>query len=78
MIFRGSLAAVFILLTFIRLYYARKAGKADEKVSVDREDKFSTTLMRWLNSLAVIATLIYLIVPQLMSWSALPMPVWFR
>jgi len=77
-IFRGGLAAVFILLTFIRLYYARKAGKAGEKVSVDREGKFGATLLRLFNSLAVIATLMYLIAPQLMRWSALPMPAWLR
>ena len=77
-IFRGSLAAVFILLTSIRLYHARKAGKAGEKVSVDREGKFGATLLRLFNSLAVIATLMYLIAPQLMRWSALPMPAWLR
>lgn len=78
MIFRGGLAAAFISLTFIRLYFARKAGKADEKVSVDRGDKFSAALLRLFNLLAAVATLIYLIAPQWMRWSALPMPVWSR
>jgi protein-S-isoprenylcysteine O-methyltransferase Ste14 len=76
--FRASLAVVFILLTSIRLYYARKAGKAGEKTSADREGKLGPALLRLLNSLAAIATLVYLIAPRLMHWSALPMPVWLR
>ncbi|MFQ6059100.1 MAG: hypothetical protein ACE5MB_09525, partial [Anaerolineae bacterium] len=67
---------MFILLTFIRLYYARKAGKTGE--SADGEDKFGAVLLRVFNSLAAIATLTYLIAPQLMRWSALPMPAWSR
>ncbi len=78
MIFRGSLAAEFILLTLIRVYYARKAGKAGEKVSVDGEGKLGAALLRLCNSLAAIATLMYLVAPQRMRWSALPMPVWLR
>lgn len=76
--FRGGLAAVFILLTFIRLYYARKAGKTAEKITADGEDKFGAALLRLFNSLAAITTLIYLIAPQLMRWSALPMLMWLR
>jgi len=76
--FRGGLAAVFILLTFIRLYYARKAGKTAEKITAEGEDKFGATLLRLFNSLAAITTLIYLIAPQLMRWSALPMLMGLR
>jgi len=77
-IFRGGLAAVFVLLTFIRVYYARKAGKTGEKTSADGEDKLGAVLLRVLNSLVAIATLVYLIVPRWMRWSALPLPAWLR
>jgi len=77
-IFRGGLAAVFILLTLIRVYYARKAGKAAENTSADGEDKFGAILLRAFNSLAAVATLAYLIAPQWMGWSALPLPAWLR
>ena len=78
MLFRGILAIEFILLTLIRLYYARKAGGTGERASADREGKFGATRLRLFNSLAAIATLTYLIAPRLMRWSALPMPVWLR
>ena len=77
-IFRSSLAAVFILLTLIRVYYARKAGEADEKTSTDGEDKLGAILLRAFNSLAAVATLVYLIAPRWMGWSALPLPAWLR
>ncbi len=77
MIFRGSLTAVFILLTLIRLYYARQAGGTGE-TGGGGESPLRAALLRWLNLLAAAATLLYLITPQLMRWSALRMPVWLR
>jgi len=76
--FRGDLAAVFILLTLIRVYYARKAGEADEKSSADGEGKSGAVLLRVSNSLAAVATLVYLVAPRWMRWSALPLPAWLR
>lgn len=76
--FRRSLAVVFILLTLIRVYYARKAGKAGEKTSADGEDRFDAVLLRGFNSLAAVAALMYLIAPRWMRWSALPLPAWLR
>ena len=78
MIFRGSLAAVFIVLTLIRLYYARQAGKTGQRAPADGESRLNAALLRLFNALAAVATLVYLVAPQWMSWSALPLPPWLR
>jgi len=73
--FRGSLAAVLVLLTVTRVHYARKAGK---RISLRKEGESGAALLRLLNSLAAIATLVYLLAPHWMRGSALPMPAWLR
>ncbi|NOZ28875.1 MAG: isoprenylcysteine carboxylmethyltransferase family protein [Chloroflexi bacterium] len=77
-IFRGILAATFVLLTIIRVYYARKAGRAGEKSSTGRANRGHMTLLRLLNSAAAVVTLVYLIAPRWLGWAALPMPIWLR
>ena len=82
--FRVILATVYILLigtTSIRnarLYYARRAGRSGEKISIKGEGKLGVTLFRLFSLMGAPAVLIYMIIPDWIRWAALPLPVWLR
>lgn len=77
-LFRVILLTVLILLLLIRNYYSRRAGEPSLSIPAGREGKLSTILVRFFSSLTLISSLVYVIVPDWMSWAALPMPVWLR
>lgn len=76
-IFRGSLAVIFALLILIRLSYSR-TGRNGEAASAKRENGTDVALLKAINALAAVATLVYLVAPRLVSRAALPLPIWLR
>jgi protein-S-isoprenylcysteine O-methyltransferase Ste14 len=72
---------LFLLLaTFVahRGYYTRKFGRGANETLKARQDGLAERIAGVLNVLALIATAIYLLAPQWLSWAALPLPLWMR
>ncbi len=74
--FRGILAAVGLSLTFIRLYYAVGAGRSAGRILMRRESRLSVAW--FFLSLATLASVIYVVDPELIGWATLPLPSWLR
>ena len=77
-LYRATLLTVLVLLLVIRSYYSRRAGEPSLSFPTGREGRLSTILLRFFSSLTGISSLVYALVPDWMSWAALPMPVWMR
>lgn len=78
LLYRVTLLIVLILLLLIRNYYSRRAGEPSLSIPTGREGNLSASLLRIFSWLMLISSLAYVIVPDWMSWAALPMPVWLR
>lgn len=77
-LYRVTLGTALILLLLIRGYYSRRAGEPSLSIPTGREGKLSTMLLRFFSGLTLISSLVYAIVPDWMSWGALPMAAWLR
>jgi protein-S-isoprenylcysteine O-methyltransferase Ste14 len=76
--FRGIFIAIFIAIVILRLYFHRKARTGRENVYSRSENKL-TAILRSLIGLSLLISIgVYIIFPQWMSWSALPLPAWLR
>jgi protein-S-isoprenylcysteine O-methyltransferase Ste14 len=76
-IFRIILPALMIAFAVHRGYYVRKHG--EERDTLKKREEGLTSRVASLLGLSGFAALIaYLIVPDRLSWAALPLPLWLR
>jgi len=77
-IYRAILITLLVTGMPISIYYRRKAAKSGEKIS-RRDEGLPILILSRLSGLSIlVALLAYLINPQWMKWSALPLPAWLR
>jgi protein-S-isoprenylcysteine O-methyltransferase Ste14 len=62
----------------ISIYHRRKANQQGEEISIAEEGSIILNLRRLFGILGWFSVLIYLINPNWMSWSLLPLPSWLR
>ena len=69
---------LILLLAFVahRVYYHRKLRPSSEQQT--RNGKPGSVPASLLGVAALVATVVYLAYPKLMSWSSVPMPAWLR
>lgn len=77
-IFRLLLLVLFIAFVAHRGYYHRKFGRSDDKTIKQGEERLSHKLANLLSIPGLIAVIIYIVYPNLMVWSSLPLPTWLR
>jgi protein-S-isoprenylcysteine O-methyltransferase Ste14 len=78
LIFRLLLLVLFVGFIAHRAYYTRKSSPSDESIVKEQEDNFVLKLMKPLSIFALLGTVIYIINPQWMAWSSLPLPISLR
>lgn len=72
------LTGLFLLLFIAhRGYYSNKLKQPDESI-IDRPDQSENPIANLLAIFALLATLVYLIKPAWMRWSAIGLPDWAR
>lgn len=77
-IFRILLPILFIGFIAHRGYYTRKFSRAGETTIKEREETWALKLANLLSLPALLATVTYIISPEWMAWSSLPLPAWLR
>lgn len=78
LVFRVMLLLLILGFVANRAYYTRKYGQPEEETVREREGKVASTAAGLLAVLALISSLIYIINPAWMAWSALALPTWLR
>ena len=78
LIFRVLLALLLVSFTLHRAYYTRKYRSEDEQTSLNEEPRPSERAAGILAVLGLIGTILYIINPNLMAWTSLPLPDWLR
>ncbi len=76
--FRPMAAIIFIIGIMIGGYYRYQAEKSGERVSWDEEGAAIMILLRLSGLVGWLSIIIYLINPDWMKWSAMPLPDWAR
>lgn len=76
--FRILLALLFAGFVAHRGYYTRKFSANDGGASQAREQGRLLALANLLSLPALLATILYVVLPQWMAWSSLPLPLWLR
>ncbi len=77
-VFRILLPILFIGFIAHRGYYTRKFSRAGESTIKEREETWALKLANLLSLPALLATALYIISPEWMAWSSLPLPAWLR
>jgi protein-S-isoprenylcysteine O-methyltransferase Ste14 len=77
-VFRVIVAALLIAFVAHRAFYTRKVQHSPELVVEQPEAQRATRIASLLAVPALLATVVYVIKPGWMSWSALPLPIWLR
>ena len=77
-IFRILLFGLFVGFIAHRSYYTRKSSPSDDSIVKQQEDNFALKLLKLLSVFALLGTIIYIINPNWMAWSSLPLPVGLR
>jgi protein-S-isoprenylcysteine O-methyltransferase Ste14 len=78
LIFRILLALLLIAFVANRAYYTRRYGQPEEETVRGRERSIASTVAGILAILALLSSLVYIVNPAWMAWSALPLPAWLR
>lgn len=76
--YRVILAVILIGFVIHRAYYTRKVQHSNESVIEQPKPGLVEQIANLLSIPALLATLINVVQPQWMSWSALPFPAWLR
>jgi len=76
--FRVTLALLLIGFVVHRGFYTRKIQHRAESILKQPKPGRTTQIANLLTLLALFSTIIYIVVPNWMSWSALPIPTWLR
>ena len=77
-VFRLTLTALLIGFVAHRAFYARQVQHPAESILKQPKAGKGTRMANLLAPPALLATLLYLLHPAWMSWSALPLPRWLR
>jgi protein-S-isoprenylcysteine O-methyltransferase Ste14 len=77
-VYRVILAALLIGFVAHRGFYTRQVQHSAESVLKQPEAGRATRIANLLAIPALLATVIYVLNPAWMSWSALPFPIWLR
>jgi protein-S-isoprenylcysteine O-methyltransferase Ste14 len=73
------LAVVLLLSTVsISIYHRHKAAQTGERISTREEGSLILNLRRLFGLAGWLGALVYLINPDWMAWSSLPLPAWLR
>ena len=79
LIFRVITIVIFLTVVAIGIYHRIKAAKPrEDKIFHSQEGILIMVLLRFFGFLTWIALLLYMINPQLMTWSMLSLPYWLR
>jgi protein-S-isoprenylcysteine O-methyltransferase Ste14 len=76
--FRIILAILFISFIVHRGYYSRRLAQPEVETVAKSDRNWLEVVASWLSLGGIIAVVIYIINPEWMAWSALPLPIWFR
>ena len=77
-VFRITLLIVLTAFVLHRAYYTRKYARPESEVSRERESSRSQKLIGFINLLALLVTVVYLIWPDRLDGFRLPFPDWLR
>lgn len=77
-VFRAIVAAILAGFVAHRAYYTRKVQHPTEAVLEQPKTGRATQIANLLALPALAATVIYIVKPAWLSWSALPLPLWLR
>ena len=77
-VFRAILAALLLGFVAHRGFYTRKVQHSAESVLEQPKPGRATQIANLLALPALLSSVIYVIAPAWMSWSALPLPLWLR
>jgi protein-S-isoprenylcysteine O-methyltransferase Ste14 len=77
-IFRLLFIAIFLASFSISVYHRHRARKQSGKIPRQAEGKIFIALRLLLALPLYLAMFVYMINPQWMAWSALPLPTWVR
>ena len=77
-VFRAILAALLVGFVAHRSFYTRKVQHSTESVLEQPKPGRATQIANLLALPALLSSVIYVIAPAWMSWSALPLPLWLR
>ena len=71
---------VLLMIAFIlhRGYYSRKYPSSEDETTDELSSSRGSTFSAIIFVLALIATLVYIIFPNLVSWASIPLPAWVR
>lgn len=78
LIFRVLLAVILVSFMLHRAYYTRKYQPEEEQASAPEARRPSERAAGILAVLGLIGTILYIINPDWMAWSSLPLPGWLR
>lgn len=80
LVFRTILAAVSLVLLGVRAYQVRTLGLLGTRGAgvLKRGDQISTPALIAVGGLAALASIIYVLAPDVIRWAALPLPAWLR
>ena len=76
--FRFTLLVLLVVFVIHRAYYTKKHVRPDSDEITARGHSAAQVLANGLSVLALGATVVYLVAPQLIDWAALPFPDWLR
>lgn len=76
--FRIFALVIFVAGVLIGGYYRYRAEKAGEKISWDEEGAIVMILLRVSGLIGWLSVIIYLVNPEWMKWSEMPLPDWAR
>jgi protein-S-isoprenylcysteine O-methyltransferase Ste14 len=78
LIFRVLLAVILVGFMLHRAYYTRKYRPEEKGASTPEAARLSERVAGILAVLGLIGTILYIINPDWMAWSSLPLPDWLR
>jgi len=76
--FRILLFALLALFIAHRGYYSHKYSPTENSTLKKREAQLTAKLANLLSLPALLATLLYIVIPGWMEWASLALPVWLR
>lgn len=77
-IFHILAVVVMVASLSISIYYRRRANQLAGEVSLEEEGSLILNLRRLFGLMLWLSSLVYLINPNWMAWSSLPLPSWLR
>jgi protein-S-isoprenylcysteine O-methyltransferase Ste14 len=76
--FRAVLIAVFVVVLPIGIYHRVKSQATRESLDRRQEGTFILATLRPTGAVAWLGLLVWMVNPEWMAWSSVPLPVWAR